>query len=107
MEFQTANLFESIIDFPLLSKGINGRLRATFNASGALGGNFRVVCAHSRARFGFSVAQLFLDPHLAAFDFPVEVDPIDTILPLEQALQSPHHGSIWNRQRQSGEFKFQ
>jgi hypothetical protein len=83
MEFHQKELFNSF-DVTPTGDHINGRLLATFDATGVAGGNFRVVCAAAKPiSFCFSGASLYTQPQLACFEFIIEAEP--------EALYFPHN----------------
>jgi hypothetical protein len=81
MEFHRKNSFNSFTVSPSGDQ-INGRLLATFDATGVAGGNFRVVCAAARpVNFCFSGASIYTQPQLAGFEFIAEIEPEDLYFP--------------------------
>jgi hypothetical protein len=83
MEFHKKELFNSF-DITPTGEHINGRLLATFDATGVAGGNFRIVCAATKPiSFCFSGASLYTQPQLACFEFIIEAEP--------EALYFPHN----------------
>jgi hypothetical protein len=81
MEFYHKDSFNSF-SFSPDGDRINGRLLATFDATGVAGGNFRVICAADRpVSFCFSGASLYSQPQLACFEFLVEVEPENLYFP--------------------------
>jgi hypothetical protein len=81
MEFFKKDSFNSFMITPTGNR-INGRLLATFDATGVAGGNFRIVCAAVKpVSFCFSGASLFVQPQLACFEFIVEIEPEDLYFP--------------------------
>jgi hypothetical protein len=81
MEFHRKESFNSFVISPV-GERINGRLLATFDATGIAGGNFRVVCAATKpVSFCFPGSSLYSQPQLACFEFIVEVDPEDLYFP--------------------------
>jgi hypothetical protein len=81
MEFRDKDSFSSFAFSPAGDQ-INGRLLATFDATGVAGGNFRVVCAAARpVNFCFPGASLFVQPQLAGFEFIAEIEPEELYFP--------------------------
>jgi hypothetical protein len=83
MEFHKKDSFNSY-NFEPEGDQLNGRLLATFDATGVAGGNFRVICAASRpTSFCFPGSKLFVQPQLASFEFIIEIEP--------ESLRFPHN----------------
>ncbi len=81
MEFHKKDLFNSF-DVTPAGEFINGRLLATFDTTGVVGGNFRIVCAASKpVSYCFSGASLFTQPQLACFEFIIETEPENLYFP--------------------------
>jgi hypothetical protein len=81
MEFFEKNSFHSF-SFTPSGEHINGRLLATFDATGVAGGNFCVICAATRpVTFCFSGASIYAQPQLASFEFLFEIEPEDLYFP--------------------------
>ncbi len=81
MEFRKKDSFNSFTVSPSGDQ-INGRLLATFDATGVAGGNFRVICAATNpVNFCFSGASIYTQPQLAGFEFIAEIEPEDLYFP--------------------------
>ncbi len=72
MEFLKKDSFNSIAVSPM-GNPIGAKIFTTFDATGIVGGNFRIVCAASKpASFFFSGAYLYMQPKLACVEFIVD-----------------------------------
>jgi hypothetical protein len=81
MDFLKKDSFNSFAVSPT-GNPIGTRILTTFDATGIVGRNFRVVCAASKpASFFFSGAYLYMQPKLACFKFIVEIEPEDLYFP--------------------------